>query len=163
MSCMWQSCVSKSPKPLVYIGGGERPPWAALVHQGNPPWVGRSGREESFSNPTWIRTPSLFSHLFWIFHLFPHGLSLADFVSTLYLISHPINPRGPLGSWWAHPVGPRNPFVTPGTLRAMPENLPESKYNLPIYQPSFLDHFGTPRDVWDLIWDSKQNFGHQHI
>ncbi|KAI5019649.1 hypothetical protein ZWY2020_044537 [Hordeum vulgare] len=42
-------------------------------------FAGREIIRQFYSNPTWIRTPSLFSHLFWIFPLFPHGLSLDDF------------------------------------------------------------------------------------
>ena len=128
-----------------------------MAHQGNPPWVGRSGREGGVLLQSHLDLDSflIFPPLL-DFPLFPHGLSLDDFVSPLCLIAHPINPRGPLGAWWAHPVGPRNPFVTPGTLRAMPENLSESKHQLPIYQSLFPDHFGNPCDIRDLIRDSEQ-------
>src|SRR3954468_8393485 len=37
-----------------------------------------------------------------------------------------------------------------------PETFPVTKTGLPIYQSSFPDHSGTPRDVQDLIRDSEQ-------
>ena len=54
------------------------------------------------------------------------------------------------------PVDAGNPSGGPGTLPVMPETLPVTKSSLPIYESLPLDHFGTPRDVRDLIWDSEQ-------
>ncbi|KAI5001072.1 hypothetical protein ZWY2020_011031, partial [Hordeum vulgare] len=51
--------------------------------------------------------------------------------------------------------GPRNPFVTLGTLPVMPGNFLESKHQLPIYQSSFLDHSRNPHVVHDLIREFK--------
>src|SRR3954469_25998366 len=78
------------------------------------------------------------------------------------LLGHPPSPLGsgesphrPMG--WVGPTGgPRNPFVTPGTLPKVPESFPELKHHFPIYQSSSPDHSGTPRDVRDLIRDSEQ-------
>src|SRR3954471_25036495 len=53
-------------------------------------------------------------------------------------------------------VGPRNPFITPGTLPKVPETFPESKHHFPIYQSSSPDPSGTPRNVQYLIQDSEQ-------
>ena len=44
--------------------------------------------------------------------------------------------------------------ISPGTLSI-------SKYRLPIYQSSCLDHFETPRHVRNLIRDSEQTLVHQ--
>ncbi len=68
----------------------------------------------------------------------------------------------PLRSMWppvvggTHPVDPRNPFVTPGTLPEMPKTFPEFKHHFPIYKSLPPDHSGAPRDVRDLIRDSEQ-------
>ena len=127
-----------------------------MARQGRPPWVGQSGEGRSPPPIPLGLGPFLNFPPLLYFPLFPHGLSLDEFVSPLCLIAHPINPCGPLEAWWAHPVGPRNPFVTPGTLPTMLENFPESKHQLPIYQSLFPDHSENPHDVCDLIRDSDQ-------
>ena len=67
------------------------------------------------------------------------------------LLAH-VGLRGP----WPLPVDP-DPSGGPGTLPVMPETLPVAKTILSIYQSLPPDHSGTPRDVWDLIRDSKQH------
>ena len=57
----------------------------------------------------------------------------------------------------APPGGPPDPSGGPGTLPVMPGTLPVAKTILPIYQSLPPDHFGTPRDVRDLIRDSEQH------
>ena len=65
--------------------------------------------------------------------------------------------RGHLGRWapqWNSPKHSRNSGTIPeisnffGTLNCFP-----------IYESSYLDHFGAPRNVLDLIRDSEQSFG----
>ena len=63
----------------------------------------------------------------------------------------PLSPRGvPVNSWYS------------GKCLNSSETIPVSKRNLPIYQPSCLDHFKTPRHVRDLIRDSEQPSVHQN-
>ena len=61
--------------------------------------------------------------------------------------------------------GPIGPLTFPGGSSSLPvlekspnliRTIPESVYNLPIYQSLPLNHFETPRHVRDLIRDSKQ-------
>ena len=65
-------------------------------------------------------------------------------------------------------VGPLSPRGVPVTSRysgkipISPETLPTSKYRLPVYQYSFLDHFETPRHVCNHIRDSEQTLVHQN-
>ena len=64
------------------------------------------------------------------------------------------------------PLSPRGVRVTPrysGKIPISPRTLPISKYRLPIYQSSCLDHFETPPHVRDHIQDSKQPLVHQNI
>jgi len=42
----------------------------------------------------------------------------------------------------------------PGTIPEETELFPEPEQQLSIYKSLPPDHFGTPRDVQDLIWDS---------
>ena len=42
-----------------------------------------------------------------------------------------------------------------------PGTLPVSEYHRPIYESLPLDHFETPRYIYDLIWDSKETSVHQ--
>ena len=58
---------------------------------------------------------------------------------------------------WPHLVDPRDPPGGPGTLPIAPETFPVTKTGLPIYKSLPPDHFGTPRDVRDLIRDSEQH------
>ena len=63
------------------------------------------------------------------------------------------------------PLSPRGVPVTSrysGKIPISPGTLPISKYRLPIYQSSCLDHFETPRHVRDHIWDSEQPSVHQN-
>ena len=70
--------------------------------------------------------------------------------------AYPYSPCGPPGL--VDPLGgPRTPFGTPGTIPIMRETFPATKTRLPIYKSLPPDHFGTPRDVRDLIWDSEQH------
>ena len=62
-----------------------------------------------------------------------------------------------LRGWWPHLVDPRDPPGGPGTLPITSETFPVTKTGLPIYKSLPLDHFGTPRDVPDLIRDSEQH------
>ena len=71
----------------------------------------------------------------------------------------PLQPMWPPRGRWPHPVDPRDPSGGPGTIPVTPETLPMAENTLPIYNSSPLDHFGTPRDVRDLIRDSKQLSG----
>ena len=45
----------------------------------------------------------------------------------------------------------------PGTIPEKPKLSPEPEQQLSIYKYLPPDHSGTPRDVWDLIWDSEQH------
>ena len=58
---------------------------------------------------------------------------------------------------WPHLVDPRDPPGGPGTLPITPETFPVTKTGLPIYNSLPPDHFGTPRDVRDIIRDSEQH------
>ena len=69
--------------------------------------------------------------------------------------AHPYSPCGPPGQ-----VDPRTPFGTPGTIPIMRETFPATKTRLPIYKSLPPDHYGTPRDVRDLIWDFEQLSGY---
>ena len=64
------------------------------------------------------------------------------------------------GDEWPHPVGPRDPSGSPGTIPITPKLVPMAEIALPIYNSSPLDHSGTPRDVRDLIRDSEQLSGY---
>ena len=68
-----------------------------------------------------------------------------------------VPPRG----WWTPLVDPRTPFGTPRTIPIMRETFPATKTRLPIYNSLPPDHFGTPRDVRDLIRDSEQLSGYR--
>ena len=48
-----------------------------------------------------------------------------------------------------------------GKIPISPGTLPISKYRLPVYQSSCIDHFETPRHVHDHIQDSEQPSEHQ--
>ena len=56
-----------------------------------------------------------------------------------------------------HLVDPRDPPGGPGMLPIKPETFPVTKTGLPIYKSLPPDHYGTPRDVQDLIQDSEQH------
>ena len=63
------------------------------------------------------------------------------------------------------PLSPRGVPVTPrysGKIPISPGTLPTSKYRLPIYQSSCLNHFETPHHVRDHIRDSGQPSVHQN-
>ena len=68
----------------------------------------------------------------------------------------PYSPCGPPGQ-----VDPWTPFGTPGTIPIKCETFPATKIRLPIYKSLPPDHSGTPRDVRDLIRDSKQLSGYR--
>ena len=68
--------------------------------------------------------------------------------------SLPTSAHGALRDRWPHPVDPRDPFGGPGTMPVTPETFPMAETGLPIYKSLPPDHFRTPRDVRDLIWDS---------
>ena len=53
-------------------------------------------------------------------------------------------------------MDPQDPSGGPGTIPVTPETFPVAETGLPIYKYLPPDHSGTPRDVRDLIWDSKQ-------
>ena len=96
----------------------------------------------------------------------PLGLSLSLISWHMGLLGGRTSPPGAgplphlahaaLRGWWPHLVDPRDPPGGPGTLPIKPETFPVTKTGLPIYNSLPLDHSGTPRDVRDLIWDSKQ-------
>ena len=65
------------------------------------------------------------------------------------------SPWGPLGRN-TPPDGPRYPSRHSRYTTEVPETFPVTKTGLPIYQSLPPDHFGAPRDVWDLIRDSEQ-------
>ena len=58
---------------------------------------------------------------------------------------------------WTHPVDPRDPSGGPGTIPMTPKLVPMAETGLPIYKFLPPDHYGTPRDVRDLIRDSEQH------
>ena len=68
-----------------------------------------------------------------------------------------VAPRGR----WPHPVDPRDPSGGPGTIPVTPKLVPMAEIALPIYNSLPPDHFGTPRDVRDLIRDSEQLSGYR--
>ena len=70
--------------------------------------------------------------------------------------SPPTSAHGALRDRWPHPVDPRDPSGGPGTIPVTPETFPMAETRLPIYNSLPPDHSGTPRDVRDLIRDSKQ-------
>ena len=53
-------------------------------------------------------------------------------------------------------MDPRDPSGGPGTIPVTPETFPVAETALPIYNSLPTDHYGTPRDIWDLIRDSEQ-------
>src|SRR4051812_26961803 len=61
---------------------------------------------------------------------------------------------------WPHLVDPRDPFGGPGTIPISPKLVPMAEIALPIYNSLPPDHYGTPRDVRDLIRDSEQHSGY---
>ena len=75
---------------------------------------------------------------------------------------HPFRPFSPV------PYGPLRPNTNSRNsplLRKIPESLgtfPMSEYSHPIYRYLCLDHFETPRHVYDLIRDSEQTSVHQN-
>ena len=117
-----------------------------------------------FHLPTWKLFPPCvfsFSNLM--------GLSRNLFHPTRgwFISSH--SPWDPLRRDTPHD-GPRHPsrhsqYTTnePETFSVMHENLPVTKWGHPIYQSSFPDHSGNPRDVRDLIRDSEQHSVTNHI
>ena len=72
------------------------------------------------------------------------------------LVPLPLQPMGPSGIGWPHPMDPRDPSGGPGTIPGDPETVPMAETALPIYNSLPPDHFGTPRDVQDLIRDSEK-------
>ena len=66
------------------------------------------------------------------------------------------------GGRWPHPVDPRDSSSGPDTIPVTPKLVPMPEIALPIYNSLPPDHFGTPRDVRDLIRDSEQLSGY-HI
>ena len=149
--------VSGSPKPQVYIGGGE----GLRPHLGFPRGGGSPLR----------------SHL---------GLGAAakgeeclpSQVEALPFRVSPLPCAWALGGWCPWPIKARAPPYSPcccigrgGTFSGILRNLPKaSRYNtekpelfpepeqqLSIYKSLPSDHSGTPRDVRDLIRDSEQH------
>ena len=88
-----------------------------------------------------------------------HGCSLRIFTAHQRLVPLPTSAHGALQDRWPHPVDPRDPSGGPGTIPVTPETFPMAKTGLPIYESLPPDHSGTPRDVRDLIRDSKQLSG----
>ena len=76
--------------------------------------------------------------------------------SPLWAGSLPTSAHGALQDRWPHPVDPRDPSGGPGTIPVTPKLVPMAEIALPIYNSLPPDHFGTPRDVQDLIRDSEQ-------
>ena len=112
-------------------------------------------------------SPSLPSHLpFFSFSLIflcmAHRALLGCPTSPLRAGAPPPRPMGfpgvgcPPGE---HPEPIRHSRYIPGNS----ENLPVIKWGHPIYQSSFPDHSGNPRDVRDLIRDSEQHSVTNHI
>ena len=58
-------------------------------------------------------------------------------------------------------MDPRDPSGGPGTILVTLETFSMAETGLPIYESLPPDHSGTPRDVRDLIWDSKQLSGYR--
>ena len=73
------------------------------------------------------------------------------------LVPLPTSALGALRDGWPHPVDPRDPFGGPGTIPMTLKLVPMAEIGLPIYKSLPPDHSGTPRDVRDLIRDSKQH------
>jgi len=120
-----------SPNCSIYIGGGEG---RLALRLKEPQGLRHQGEEESSSNPSPTRigrwSPSLFSHLsFFSFSSFGFYFSCArqSWADPTYLERHPQGPWALPGGWSPLPVKIRNPFVIPGTLPVMPENLPVTK------------------------------------
>ena len=137
------------PPPHIYRGKGEggRPPQI----QSEEGAAAKGGR--SVSQVKWRPSPLGFplSHA--------HGPWGAGALGPLRL-GRPLQPMLLYWTWW-------NIFRTSGILRNLPE---ASRYNtgktelflepeqqLSIYKSLPPDHFGTPRDVRDLIRDSEQH------
>ena len=78
---------------------------------------------------------------------------------TMGWFPFPFWPNGALRDGWPHSVDPRDPSGGPGTIPVTPETFPMAETRLPIYNSLPPDHFGTPRDVLDLIRDSEQLSG----
>jgi len=138
------------PFPPLYTGPRERGGAALAL----PPRKG-AAREESIlpKAPRRCLPPLGLSiyHIYWCMGLL--GLvPLAHIGQGAPLTAH-VSPRG----WWTPLVDPRTPFGTPGTIPIKCDTFPATKIRLPIYKSSPPDHSGTPRDVRDLIRDSKQH------
>ena len=58
---------------------------------------------------------------------------------------------------WPHLVDPHDPPGGPGTLPIAAKTFSVTKTGLPIYKSLPPGHYGTPRDVRDLIRDSEQH------
>ena len=69
--------------------------------------------------------------------------------------AHPLQPMWP-SRQVAPPGGPPGPFRWSRYNTGDPETFPMAETTLPIYNSLPPDHFGTPRDVRDLIRDSEQ-------
>ena len=127
----WQKLSQISPNSSIYIGGGEgrlalrlKEP-QGLRHQGRrspPPILVQLGLEGGvlLSFPTFP---------FFSFSSFGFSFSCArqPWADPTYLVRHPQGPWALPGGWSPLPVKIRNPFVIPGTLPVMPENLPVTK------------------------------------
>ena len=78
------------------------------------------------------------------------GLPLTAHVAVLHVVEQFPDLRTPSessGTFWK----------LPGTIPKKPELFPEPEQQRPIYKSLPPDHFGTPLDVQDLIWDSEQH------
>ena len=156
-------CVSHGqPYASLFIGGeGAAPPSRVSHPQGVRPALdgkGGGGQEgERGEAPTrWALRP------IWT-RVCPLPLSLAPWHlvggAPAHLGAGPLPHMAHAAFWgrWPHLVDPRDPPGGPGTLPITPETFPVTKTGLPIYKSLPPDHFGTPRDVRDLIRDSEQH------
>ena len=137
------------PFPPLYIGPRERGGAASAL----PPRKG-AAREESILPKAPRRClPPLGLFL----SLISWRMGLLGLVPLAHIGqgAHPYSPCAPPGQ-----VDPRTPFGTPGTIPIKCETFPATKTRLPIYKSLPPDHFGTPRDVRDLIRDSEQLSGY---
>ena len=136
------------PPPTIYrpLEGGGRRPWeiqspkgAAAKGGGVPPKASGAPPHPRVSNPR------------------RRGEAHGGCPSPLRAGSLPTSAHGALRDGWHHPVDPRDPSGGPGTIPGDPETFPMAEIPLPIYNSLPPDHSETPRDIWDLIWDSEQH------
>ena len=139
-----------SPFPPLYIGPRERggaalalPPRKGAAMGGVPPPQGT------------LEVPSPFRTLPFPL-LLAHGPLGAGALGPYRPRRTPDSPCAPPGQ-----VDPRDPSDGPGTIPVTPKLVPMAEIALPIYNYLPPDHYGTPRDVRDLIRDSEQLSGYR--